>query len=806
MRIVTTVLHRSAVVLFVVALALALFQPVSAQTAPSASVFHSASIRTINHSVIASNVFDPGAETKIETLLRQMTLEEKVGQLVQYTSGQATGPGTGRTDYEDMIRKGEIGALFNVTTAHQVNAYQRIAVEQSRLHIPILFGQDVIHGFRTEFPIPLGLASTWDPQLVERAARVAARETSASGIRWVFSPMVDIARDARWGRMAEGAGEDPYLGAAMARAYVRGYQGARLDAPDSVAACPKHYVGYGAAEAGRDYNSVELSEHTLRQFYLPPFHAAVDAGAATLMSAFNALNGVPASANPFTLKQILRKEWGFEGIVDSDYTAVAELIAHGIANDGATAARKAFLGGVDMDMTSSLYHDNLAQLVRSGQVLESAVDESVRRVLRVKFALGLFARPYADEAQEAGAMLQRESVALAQTAAEKSFVLLKNASVAGKARLLPLSNETKTIALIGPLADDAGEMLGSWAALGRPQDVVTLRAALAQKLGSDRVRYAKGTEISGDSQEHSDEQIAEAVKVAQQSDVVLLALGENAPEMTGEAASRAHLGLPGRQEQLLESVVAVGKPVVLLIFSGRPLTLHWAFEHVPAVLAAWFPGVQAGPALVRALFGDSNPSGKLVVSWPRSAGQEPLYYDALNTGRPADKFDLTHPPRGVDDKYVSRYIDEQNSPQFPFGYGLSYTTFLYGELSTDKKELSAEALNQSLRNRGRAANSNAVLHVSAEITNTGTRAGEETVQLYVCLQGTSVAQPVRALTGFQRLALAPGEKKKVTFAMGPEAFAFWNDQNIFTAEPVRVTVWVSPDASRGSEATFQITK
>jgi beta-glucosidase len=766
-------------------------EPLPAQTtspvlAPSAAVH--------------SSLNDASSEKKLEALLQKMTLDEKVGQLVQYSAGQPTGPGTGRTDYDDMIRKGEVGALFNITTARQVNIYQRIAVEQSRLHIPLLFGLDVIHGFRTEFPIPLALASTWDPELVERTARVAAREASASGVRWTFSPMIDIARDARWGRMAEGSGEDPYLGEEMARAYVRGYQGQRLNAADSIAACPKHFVGYGAAEGGRDYNSVELSERTLRQFYLPPFHAAVDAGAASIMSAFNALNGVPASANLFTLKQILRKEWRFQGIVDSDWTSVAELVAHGIANDGAAAARKAFLAGVDMDMASSLYHENLVQLVRSGEVPETDVDEAVRRVLRVKFALGLFERPYTDETREAGAMLQPESLNLARTAAERSFVLLKNASLSGGTAILPLSSETRSIALVGPLADDAPNMLGSWTAQGRPQDVVTLRAALTQRIGSGRVRHAKGVEITGG----SDEQLAEAVKAAEQSEVVIVALGENAPEMTGEAASRAHLGLPGRQQELLERIVATGKPVVLLLFSGRPLTLPWAFEHVPTVVAVWFPGVQAGPALVRTIFGEVNPSGKLVVSWPRSVGQEPLYYNALNTGRPAGKIDLTHPPKNGDEKFVSRYIDEQNSPQFPFGYGLSYTSYRYGQLEINKTQLSAKTSNEELHASERSPN--ATMSVSADITNTGTRAGEETVQLYVRLQGTSVALPVRALSGFQHITLSPGQTKKVTFTVGTQAFAFWNDQNNFTIEPARVTLWVSPDSSRGSEAILQITK
>ena len=778
----TSLLHRLAIVV----LALMFCKAAPAQTTSPALLSHEAN----THKVFSA----ASSEQKVEALLQKMTLEEKVGQLVQYSAGQPTGPGTGRTDYDDMIRKGEIGALFNITTAKQVNTYQRIAMEGSRLHIPLLFGLDVIHGFRTEFPIPLALASSWNPELVEQTARVAAREASASGIRWTFSPMVDIARDARWGRMTEGSGEDPFLGSAMARAYVRGYQGTRLDAPDSIAACAKHFVGYGAAEGGRDYNSTEISEHTLRQFYLPPFRAAIDEGAATIMSAFNSLNGVPASANPFTLTQILRKEWGFQGIVDSDYTSLAEVIPHGIANDGATAARKALLAGLDMDMVSSLYHDHLVQLVRSGDVPQSAVDEAVRRVLRVKFALGLFERPYTDEAKEAGAMLHPDSVLLARTAAEQSFVLLKNASVAG-GPLLPLSAGAKTIALIGPLADDPANILGSWGGLGRPEDAMTLRAALAEKIGAQNLRYAKGAEIIGG----SDDQLAEAVNAAGRSDAVILALGENGPEMTGEAASRAFLGLPGRQEELLEKIVATGKPVVLLIFSGRPLTLPWAFQHVPAVIAAWFPGIQAGPALVRTLFGEANPSGRLVVSWPRSVGQEPLYYDALNTGRPE--------AGGVvpdEKKYVSRYIDEQNSPQFPFGFGLSYTSFRYENLHVDKAQVSARSLNEELKAGERKQS--AVLTATADVTNTGSRAGVETVQCYLRFQGTSVAQPVRALSGFQRITLAPGETKKVTFQLGPEALAIWNDQQKFAAEPAKVTLWIAADSSQGLQATLEITK
>lgn len=743
---------------------------------------------------------DSSVEQKADALLRKMTLEEKVGQLVQYSVGQPAGPASGPIDYNDMLQKGEIGSLINVTDARKLNAYQRVAVEKSRLHIPILFGQDVIHGFRTEFPIPLGLASTWDPELVQQVARVGAREASVAGIRWVFSPMVDIARDARWGRMAEGAGEDPYLGSAMAQAYVRGYQGERLSDPDSVAACVKHFVGYGAAEGGRDYNTAEISEHTLREFYLPPFHAAVTAGAASIMTAFDSLNGIPASANPFTIKEILRKEWGFKGLVDSDWTSIAELIPHGIANDPATASRKAFLAGVEMDMVSSFYHDNLANLVSSGQVPESDLDQAVRDVLRLKFALGLFEHPYADESKEKAAMLQPDSVTLAREAAERSFVLLKNSPLGAGSAVLPLSSDFQHVALIGPLADDAANMLGSWSAISRPEDVVTLRAALVQRLGADRVHYAKGSEIT----QGSAEQFAEALADAKESDVVILALGEDAPEMTGEAASRAHLGLPGRQEQLLESIVATGKPVVLILFSGRPLTLPWAFEHVPAVLAAWFPGVQAGPALVRTLFGESNPTGKLVVSWPRAVGQEPLYYDALNTGRPPGNADLTKPPWEGSPKYVSRYIDEQNSPQFPFGYGLSYTTFRFGASLLSSTTLSAGVLNSGLLDAKRA--SNAELTASADITNTGTRAGEETVQLYVRLEGTSTAQPVRGLKGFQHVKLAAGETRRVTFHLGPKAFALWNDHDKYDVEPARVKIWISPDSAHGSEAALEITK
>jgi beta-glucosidase len=741
-----------------------------------------------------TGINDPSLDARVESILRNMTLEEKVGQLAQYSAGQPTGPGTGRTDYEDMIARGQIGALLNVREPNQINAYQRIAVEKSRLHIPILFGLDVIHGFKTEFPIPLGLASTWEPSIVEQASRTAAIEATADGIRWTFSPMVDIARDARWGRMAEGAGEDPFLGSAIAAAYVRGYQGSALNAPDSMAACAKHYVGYGAAEGGRDYNTTEISEHTLREYYLPPFHAAVEAGTATIMSAFNSLDGVPASANPFTLKQILRKEWHFRGLVDSDWESIGELVPHGIALDGAAAARKAFLAGVDMDMVSSVYHDHLQHIVSSGEATQDELDEAVRHVLRVKLALGLFEHPYVDEAAAPKALYRTESIALAQTAAEHSFVLLKNADGPDGKPLLPLAIDGGNIAVIGPLGDDSTYPDGVPADAG-PR--VSFAKALGQRMAEGHVvsRFRGTGILSG-----TDEEIADAVAGARKSDLVVLALGED-ESMSGEAASRAHLGLPGRQQELLEAVVATGKPAVLILFSGRPLTIPWAFEHVPAVIAAWFPGIAGGPALSRTLTGEVNPSGRLVVSWPRSVGQEPLYYNALSTGRPPGDIDLTHPPNNVESKYVSRYLDEENSPQFPFGYGGSYTTFSYGPTTISSQHLQASELHRDLSDEAAT-----VLTAEADVKNTGARAGEETVQLYIRLQGTSVTEPVRALKGFQKIALAPGETKRVKFELKPAAFALWNDKNVFTVEPSKVTIWISPDSASGTSTQFEISR
>ena len=721
----------------------------------------------------------PSTEARIEKLLKKMTLEEKIGQLNQYSAGSPTGPGTGRSNYEEMIGKGEVGSLFNVTGA-KVNDFQKLAVEKSRLKIPLIFGLDVIHGYRTTFPTPLAMSATWQPDLIEKAARVAAVEASHDGIRWTFSPMVDIARDARWGRIVEGAGEDPYLGAAISKAYVLGYQGATLNDPNSIAACVKHYVGYGAAEGGRDYNTTEISERTLRQTYLPPFHAAKDAGAATFMSAFNSLNGVPSSANPFTLDTILRKEWKFRGFVVSDWNSIGELIPHGVANNSAVAARNALTAGVDMDMEANFYHSTLAEQVKNGKVPMSVIDEAVRRILRVKIELGLFEHPYAEISENA--MLTPASRELARTVAEKSFVLLKNENV------LPLKAGTK-VALIGPLADSAIDMIGTWAAKGDAKDAVTLRAALQQKLGSS-VTYAKGTEILTDSTTG----FAEAVNAAKTADVAVVALGEDASLMTGEAASRSDLNLPGNQEQLLKEIVATGKPVVLLVFSGRPIILNWAAQNVQGILEAWHPGVEAGNALVRTLYGENNPGGRLTTSFPRAVGQEPIYYNHFNTGRPMKDIDDKRPPTNHAEKYHSRYIDQQNSPLFPFGFGLSYTTFTYSPVTVSNTSFSAADIN-----RGASK-----ILVSADVKNTGSVAGDEVIQLYVSQTGASVARPVRELKGFQRVTLEPGVSKHVEFSLGRDELAIWNIDMKDVVEPGTLSVWVGGSSVGGDSKTVEL--
>jgi beta-glucosidase len=749
---------------------------------------------------------------RVDALLKKMTLEEKIGQLVQYSAGYATGPNASKLRYEEMVAKGQLGSMLDVVGADATNHYQHIALDKSRLHIPLLFGQDVIHGHRTTFPIPLAIAASWDPSAAELVARTGATEARADGLAWVFSPMVDIARDPRWGRIVESSGEDPYLGSAMARAWVKGYQQDDLSKPDSVAVSVKHFVGYGAAIAGRDYNAADMSEITLRQVYLPPFHAAVDAGAATLMSSFNSLNGIPASANPFTLTEILRKEWGFDGFVVSDWGAIGELVNHSIG-DGPTVARKALEAGVDMDMEGNLYGNVIAGQVRAGKIPESVVDEATRRVLRVKFALGLFEHPYTPAGPAYDATPERR--AAARKIADETFVLLKNDPVEGIGTLLPLTAKAKKVALIGPLADDQRELLGAWAVTGDPKFVITLRTALQQRFG-DRLLYAPGCGLlSGEdanvlkhvtflgpvaADDHSPipddaKTIADAVETAKKADVAILALGEPTNWMEGEASSRATLGFTGAQEQLLEAVVATGKPVILIVLAGRPLELTWAAAHVPAILEAWSPGIEAGPAVADVLFGDVNPSGKLPSSFPRAVGQEPLYYAQLPTGRPAHG-DLSPFPRDAGEKFVSRYMDEENSALFPFGWGLSYTRFSYSKPTVSRAEVPASELIVSA--------AKPVVTVGVDVKNTGSVAGTEVVQLYIRNTAASVEQPVRELKGFARVQLAPGEKKHVEFPLGFDELSFYNAEIKPTVEPTTYRIWIGGSSLATAETSLQV--
>lgn len=746
----------------------------------------------------------PAIERRVDELLKRMTLEEKLGQLVQYNRDGSASPTVAAGQEADLAQNpeanyhldpmqlaetGRMGSMLNVAGGARISSYQHAAVEKSRLHIPLLFGADVIHGYRTIYPVPLGLAASFDPDLVASLARMAAEEASSAGIRWFYSPMVDVSRDARWGRSVEGAGEDPYLGAAMARAYVRGYQGSSLSNPDSVAACVKHFAAYGAVEAGREYNTTDMSESRLRQVYLPSYKAAVEAGAATVMSSFNALNGVPGTANRYLIDSVLRKQWGFNGVVVSDYTAIMELMHHGIALDAATAAEKAFNAGVDVDMMSHLYDSELPGLIRSGQVSMTDVDEAVRRVLRVKFALGLFERPYPDQ-PEVGSISSAHAE-LAERAAEESLVLLKNSSVAQQP-LLPLLANTK-IALIGPLADDAIDMLGSSGAAHRNSETITLRAALEARAaaGGGSVLYAKGADILSS----SDADFASAEQAAHASDIVVMALGESIT-MSGEAGSRAHLNLPGNQQQLLERITAVGKPVVLLVFSGRPLVLTWAADHVQAILEVWYPGTEAGNAIARVLYGDVAPSGKLPMSFPITEGQEPLYYNQMPTGRPANNADLSKPP-GPTTRFISRYIDAPNQALFPFGFGLSYTSFSYSDVAVSR---------QTVPLKEARAGEKSLLVATAAVKNTGSRTATEVTQCYARNLGASLEQPVRSLQGFARVTLAPGESKQVSIPLGYAELSFFDNTGGQVIEPTDYTVWIGGDSLASESAHFKIVR
>jgi beta-glucosidase len=715
---------------------------------------------------IAAQQSGSDVEKKIDALLARMTLEEKLGQL-QQLDGEANG--NYRPEHLQLVRKGLLGSTLNVRGAQRTNELQRVAVTESRLKIPLIFGFDVIHGYRTIFPVPLGEASSWDPGAAERAASIAAAEARATGVHWTFAPMVDIARDARWGRIVEGAGEDTYLGAAMARARVQGFQGRDYSAPDRVVACAKHWVGYGAAEAGRDYNTTDISEGRLREVYFPPFKAAVDAGVATFMSAFNDLNGVPSSANPFTLTKVLRGEWKFDGFVVSDYTSVEELIKHGLAADGKDAAREALNAGVDMEMVSRLYNQHGAQLLKEGALTQATLDEAVRRILRIKFRLGLFDKPYTDELRERAVLLSPEHVAAAREIAARSMVLLKN-----EKETLPLNKNIRSIALIGPLADSQQDMLGSWNGDGRKEDAVTVLAGLKAKAAQGtKITYAKGCEINSDSTEG----FAEAVQLARDADVAILAVGESA-EMSGEASSRTSLDLPGRQLDLVRAVQATGKPLVIVLMNGRPLTINWLAENTSAILETWFAGTQAGNAIADVLFGDVNPGGKLPVTFPRAVGQEPLYYNQKNTGRPPDQ----------NNKYSSKYLDVPWTPLYPFGYGLSYTQFKLSNLQLSARQIGTDGS----------------VTVRVELENTGGRAGDEVVQLYIRDVASSVTRPIKELKGFERVTLRAGEQRQVSFILTREQLGFYNREMKFVVEPGTFNVMVGTSSADGLQASFEV--
>ncbi len=772
------------------------------------SLFFAALAGSAQNAQLASKDLD----ARVESLLKQMTLEEKIGQTVQYSAGFATGPSASNLTYDELVAKGRIGSMLNVVGAERTNHFQHIAMEKSRLHIPIIFGLDVIHGHRTTFPVPLAIAASWDPQAAETVARVSAQEAKADGIDWVFSPMVDIARDARWGRIIESNGEDPYLSSALARAWVKGYQQGDLSRPDSVAACVKHFAAYGAAIAGRDYNAVDMSELTLRQIYLKPYEAAVNAGVATVMTSFNSLNGVPATANPFLLTQVLRNEWGFNGFVVSDWGAVGELKNHAIG-DRPTVARKALEAGTDMDMEGNLYATVLAEQIRSGKIPESVLDEAVRRILRVKFAIGLFDHPYTDVTPAYTPTPEKR--AIARKIADETMVLLKNDPVEGIGNLLPLSPKIKNIALIGPMADDPLDLQGAWTVAGNPKNVITLKAAFSQRLG-DKLLYArgcgllsgkdqaalKGVTFTGTSSASTEpvlddeKSIADAVETARKADLAVLALGEPTNWMEGEASSRTTLGFTGAQQQLLEAVVATGRPVILVVLAARPLELNWAAEHVPAILQTWSPGIEAGPAVEDVLFGQVNPSGKLPASFPRAVGQEPLYYAQMPTGRPAHG-DLSHLPRSAPEKFVSRYVDEENSALFPFGWGLSYTRFSYSQPTVDHPEV---PLHEVL-----GKNKPAVI-VGVDVKNIGSIPGTEVVQLYIRNTSASVEQPLRELKGFARVTIAPGETKHITFPLGFDELNFYNAALKKTVEPTTYSIWVGGSSLATAGTTLKITE
>jgi beta-glucosidase len=735
------------------------------------------------------------AHPSAQNLLQQMTLEEKIAQLSQL-------PGMPIPEFkeqvgsmEDVIRKYGAGSVLWVSDPKEINRLQHIAVDESRLHIPILFGLDVIHGYHTIFPAPIAMASSWDPKLVESAQTVAAREARAGGISWTFAPMLDIARDARWGRMVEGAGEDPYLGAAMARAQVAGFQGTQTGSLDRVLACAKHFAGYGAADGGRDYDSSYIPEEQMWNTYLVPFKAALDAGVGTFMSAYMDLNDVPATGNRWLLHDVLRDTWHYRGFVVSDANAVHSLITHGYARDGQDAALKAFSAGLDMDMASGTYLKYLSDEVKQGRISRQQIDDAVLPILEAKISLGLFEHPFVDESQIPQVLNAPESQELARAAVQRSVVLLRNEQA-----LLPLDKrQIRSIAVIGPLADAELDLLGMWGAMTKPGPTVTILQGIKNKVGGAvRVDFAHGPNIRRDipsffenvaivpvkeqpqqTPEQARKALGAAVATAKRNDVAVLVLGEIAL-MSGEAASRSSLKLSGRQEELLEAVVATGKPVVLVLVNGRPLDISWAAEHIPAILETWYAGSQAGNGIADVLFGDANPAGHLPVSWPRNSAELPLYYNHTRTHQPEDE-----------PKFTSRYWDAPSTPLYPFGYGMSYTTFSYSNLKLNEPE----------------AKVGSTLDVSVDVTNTGNRAGDTVVQLYIHQQAGSASRPVRQLKGFQRITLAPGARQTLHFKLGPDELQFWSPaKREWVVEPEQFDLWVGEDSTAKLHGEFHLTQ
>ena len=718
------------------------------------------------------NISEEVISIRVDSVLSLMTLDEKIGQLNQLSFGIGWGPTIKSNvpdEYKALIREGKIGSFLNALGAEFTGDLQKIAVTESRLKIPLLFGYDVIHGFRTTFPVPLGEAATWQPELAEMSAHYQALEASSAGVHWTFSPMVDIARDPRWGRIMEGNGEDPYLGSLMAAAYVRGYQGDLSE--NNIIACAKHYAGYGGAEGGRDYNTVDFSERTFRDIYLPPFKAAVDAGVQTLMASFNEIGGIPSSGSKYLLNDILRDQWKFEGFVVSDWNSIGELNNHGFAADLKQAGEIAINAGLDMDMESRAYITHLAELVKEGKVSEATINESVRRVLRIKFMLGLFDDPfrYCNKERESKNILSKEVKDAALEVAKKSFVLLKNEN-----NLLPLKNNYKKIAVIGPLANSISHPTGGWEAMGDSSDVISVVAGLKNYLKNNtQILYSEGCKID----DKSTDGFKKAVETANNSDLVILVLGEG-KNMSGEACSRSTLDLPGVQEELAKEIYKTGKPIVVVLMNGRPLSINWLNENVPAILETWFPGTMAGKAIAEVLFGEYNPSGKLPVTFPRTVGQVPIYYNHKNTGRPGN----------IDNHYTSKYLDLPLSPLYPFGYGLSYTTFKYSDLGLDKNKITKDDQ----------------LNIKVNVKNTGNYDGEEVVQLYVQDLVGSVTRPVKELKRFQKVFLKKGEEKTIEFTLSENDLRFTAADMKFKSEPGLFKVYVGTNSVDVLESQFEL--